>query len=67
MTMDAKLLLTGGTAGGQTLTLTGTGFDSTASVLVCTSPCQYINTTTTELKCKTPANSGKKPCCDDYS
>ena len=48
----------GGTAGGQSLVLSGTGFTDDATVTVCGVPCPQISYTTTDYTCKTPANTG---------
>ncbi|XP_060573258.1 fibrocystin-L-like isoform X2 [Ruditapes philippinarum] len=47
----------GGTAGGQTVVVSGTGFDDTATVTVCGQPCVQVGSTSTAYTCKTPANA----------
>lgn len=60
LTLSSISPTTGGTAGGQSLVLTGTGFTESASATVCGLSCPRISSTTTEYTCKTPANTGKQ-------
>ncbi|WAR05573.1 PKHL1-like protein, partial [Mya arenaria] len=48
---------TGGTAGGQHLVLSGTGFTEDAIVTVCSLPCTHVTSDTLSYTCRTPANS----------
>ncbi|XP_069115226.1 fibrocystin-L-like [Argopecten irradians] len=51
----------GSTSGDQTVTISGSGFDNTTSVTICSKPClqstQY-NSTETQIVCVTPAATG---------
>ena len=49
----------GGTAGGQTVTLTGQGFSDDVEATICGNTCVLKETTSSEYVCSTPANSGK--------
>ena len=49
----------GGTAGGQTLTLTGEGFSDSVMATICDQTCTLRETTSSQYQCSTPANSGK--------
>ena len=49
----------GGTAGGQTVTLTGQGFSDDVEATICGNICVLKETTPFEYVCITPANSGK--------
>ena len=49
----------GGTAGGQTVTLTGQGFSDDVEASICGNTCVLKETTSSEYVCSTPANSGK--------
>ena len=52
-------MFVGGIAGGQTVTLTGLGFNGMSSATICTGTCTLVSHTTTQYVCKTPANSGE--------
>lgn len=52
----------GGIAGGQTVTISGTGFDTSAVVTICGVACNVKNVTSSEYSCKTPAASAQT--CD---
>ena len=50
---------TGSFGGGQSLTLTGKGFDTMTNVTVCGELCVILSVpSATELICETPANQG---------
>ncbi|XP_052286416.1 fibrocystin-L-like [Dreissena polymorpha] len=59
LTLTSALPTTGGTAGGQSLVLTGTGFSESASVTVCGVTCPRITSTTTQFTCRTPPNTAQ--------
>ena len=52
------MFLSGGTAGGQTVVVSGTGFDDSASVTICGQACVQVGSTSSTYTCKTPANTG---------
>ena len=49
----------GGTAGGQTVTLTGQGFSDAMTATICGDTCVLKETSSSEYVCKTVAKSGK--------
>ncbi|KAL4228989.1 Fibrocystin-L [Mactra antiquata] len=52
----------GGTAGGQTVTITGTGFDSMTTATICGLDCSPISITSSQYMCRTSANTDQ--VCD---
>ena len=53
-----SISFSGGTAGGQTVTLSGQGFSDAMTATICGVACEVKITTATDFECRTPANSG---------
>lgn len=52
----------GSIAGGQKVTISGSGFTTTATVTICNNPCEVITATSSQVVCTTPASDGAKQC-----
>ena len=55
---NPSIFFPGGTAGGQTVTLSGQGFSDDMTATICGVACNLKTTTSTNFECRTSANSG---------